>query len=425
MRVLGGTDAVGADAPAAVRGWSRLVDAVSRLRMASLLVALGIAAAIPLLSVETTVAVTLYDVPLFVAFGLAILQTGSLPVAVVRPLLGAILSIAASLTLQVLSDGSVGPSWPWWVVLIISQSLTLFMVALRGPWLMGLLAWIVAVTGSVVLSTLLRPDLMDISSVNLVVFSSISGGVLIIGIVLAQWTEIRAQLLRERSVSIEEYSRRRLVEDRARIARELHDVVAHGLSIINVQSTTAQYRNPGLDEGVVREFEEIAASSRQALGEMRALLGVLREGPSDVKPQPRADDVTDLVSAAQRAGVDVTLEWLSPEELEDVTELVGLAAYRIVQEALSNAIRHAPGASIAVHGSRDEWSLSVAVTNTAPPLPPTAPGRTEPGFGLMGMAERAASVAGTVSMGDTVEGGYAVRAVLPLRGAGFRSAVTS
>ncbi|MFD1713175.1 sensor histidine kinase [Amnibacterium flavum] len=424
MRASAGSDVVVAEKPASARFWARVLDAVSRLRMTSVMATLAVVAAISLVAVETTSAVVYYGVPLVVAFGLVIVQAGSIPVAVVRPTLGAVLSVVAALTLQWLSDADIGGPWPWWVALIISQTLTLFVVAVRANWLVAVSAWILAVASSAVLSRVLRPDLVDPSSINLVVFSSISGAALIIGIVLAQWGEIRAQLLRERSVSIEEYSRRRLVEDRARIARELHDVIAHGLSIINVQSTTAPYRNPGLDERVAQEFQEIAASSRQALGEMRALLGVLRDDvPSGVKPQPRVSDVGELVASAERAGMAVTLDWLEPQEMDDVTEVVGLAAYRIVQEALSNAIRHAPGTAVTVVGSRDERSLSITVTNTAPSgaLPPSG----EPGFGLVGMAERAASVAGTVSADADGHGGFVVRAILPLRGADYESVVLS
>lgn len=373
-------------------------------------------AAISLVATSTPIAATVYQVPLVVAFALCLLHAASLPVAVVRPTIAVPLSLGTALGLQSFGTVPEAAAWPWWVVLIVGQSLVLLIVALRSSWRLATGAWFLSVAAPAVLAMVRHPERLDPSSINLVVFASIGGTSVLIGVVLAQWNEIRAQLLRERSLTVEEYSRRRLVEDRARIARELHDVIAHGLSIINVQSTTAKYRNPGLDPAVEREFDEIAASSRQALGEMRALLGVLRDsGPSEQAPQPGLGDVPDLVVQAERAGAQVRLDWFEGDAVEDVTELVGLAAYRIVQEALSNAIRHASGVPVRVRGRRDDSLIRVVVENDGGTT--RDPATAGSGFGLVGMRERAESVAGTVTMEDTPGGGYVVEAVLPVRGA--------
>lgn len=389
---------------------------LSRLNPTTALVALAVIAAVTLVSVETPIATTVYGVPLVVAFGLALVHCAAIPVAVVAPAVAAPMSIVAALLLQALGSAPPSTSWPWWAVLIVTQTFVLVLVAVGSDWRLATGAWVASVVAPAVLSIVQHPEHADPSSVNLVVFASVSGAGVVLGMVVAQWNEIRAQLLRERSLTVEEYSRRRLAEDRARIARELHDVIAHGLSIINVQSTTAKYRNPGLEPGVEQEFDEIASSSRQALGEMRALLGVLRDsGPSEQAPQPTLVAVPDLVAQAARAGTDVRLDWFDGQDTDDVTEVVGLAAYRIVQEALSNAIRHAPGASVAITGSREGPLIRVAIENTARTSEvATAAGS---GFGLVGMRERAASVAGTVTMEGTPGGGFIVQAVLPVRGA--------
>ena len=187
------------------------------------------------------------------------------------------------------------------------------------------------------------------------------------------------------------------------------------MSLITVQSTTARFRHPGLPPVATAEFAEIGALSRQALDEMRGLLTVLRgdEEASPRQPQPHLADVRELVGQAERAGVMVTFALLPADDERLVGDVTGLAAYRIVQEALSNAIRHAPGAAVAVRSERAGDRLVITVVNERPEV--MRPPRPDPGHGLIGMTERAVSVGGTVTAAPTQDGGFAVRAVLPLR----------
>lgn len=366
--------------------------------------------------VETPIAAVGHHLPLLLAFGLALVHAGSVPLATVRPHLAAPLSVAAAVALQVLSAHS-SPAWPWWPVLIVTETFVLFTVGLRVRWSTALLYWVLATGAPAVVATQLRPPSADATSLNTVVFGGISGSALIVAVVLAEWRSIRDQLLRERRLSATEASRRVVMEERARIARELHDVIAHSMSIITVQSSTARFRHPDFGPAAIAEFEEIGQKSRQALDEMRGLLAVLRGGEeaSPRTPQPDLADVAGLVAEAERAGMRVRFQPLPAGESALVGDVTGLVAYRIVQEALSNAIRHAPGASVLVAGRRDGDLLLLEIENTPAPAAVAVPTARAAGHGLAGMRERAASVGGSVETGPTADGGFHIHAVLPLK----------
>lgn len=209
-----------------------------------------------------------------------------------------------------------------------------------------------------------------------------------------------------------ERARRAVLEERTRIARELHDVVAHHLSLIAVQAETAGYRRTDLSDSALDELSAISANAREALADMRRLLGVLRsERPPERAPQPGLDDIADLVASARRAGVAVT--WHAPSHTPWVTSAVGLCAYRLVQEALSNAGRHAPGSAVTVTVDDDADTLTLRVTNSAATTPVQPAAADHVGHGLVGMAERIALIGGSMSAGPTPGDGYAIAAVLP------------
>ncbi|WP_345637992.1 sensor histidine kinase [Rugosimonospora acidiphila] len=204
--------------------------------------------------------------------------------------------------------------------------------------------------------------------------------------------------------------------ERARIARELHDVVAHHVSMIAVQAETARLTTPGLPTEGARRLSAIGDTARAALTEMRRLLGVLREdsregadpGPQR-HPQPGLRQLTDLIDEARDAtgaGTRLILRG-SPTSLDPGVEL---AAYRIVQEALTNSRRHAPGAAVDVelHYADDELRLLVRDNGAGP----AAQARTT-GHGLLGMRERATAVGGRLYTGRSGTGGFLVEAVLP------------
>jgi len=211
-----------------------------------------------------------------------------------------------------------------------------------------------------------------------------------------------------------ERARRAVLEERTRIARELHDVVAHHMSLIAVRAETAPYRLSDLPESARAEFGSLSAVAREALADMRRLLGVLRhDQPAGLAPQPRLSDLPALVDAARRAGVSVELS--VPPALDQMPSGIGVCAYRIVQESLSNASQHAPGATVTVSVEHDSGAVQLRVANG--PGDPADPSGNErgPGHGLTGMRERVALLGGSLSAGPAPGGGFVVSAVLPLR----------
>ncbi|WP_210574585.1 sensor histidine kinase [Streptomyces sp. GESEQ-4] len=215
----------------------------------------------------------------------------------------------------------------------------------------------------------------------------------------------------------EEEARRAVAEERLRIARDLHDLLAHSITLIGVQTSVAAHvlaADPErLDrETVAKALDDIAETCRTARGEVRTTLEVLREhGSVDARgPLPGIDGLPDLVEAARRSGAKVQ----QTVAIRHAPPAVGAAAYRIVQEALTNAVRHAgPEPAVAVDLHEKDGALHLAVTDDG--TGPT-PGKS-PGFGLVGMRERARSVGGTLDAGPRDRGGFQVTAVLPLGGA--------
>jgi len=232
----------------------------------------------------------------------------------------------------------------------------------------------------------------------------------------------RTRLAAETGRANAERDRRAALEERTRIARELHDVVAHHMSLIAVRAETAGYRLPDVPEPALTEFGSLSQLAREALADMRRLLGVLRQDlPAGLAPQPQLSDLPALVDAAREAGVAVSLT--SSGSTGELPESVSLCAYRIVQESLSNASQHAPGAAISICVDQDSTAIRLQITNGPASLPDPAgepgpgpePGpEPGPGHGLAGMRERVALLGGSLTAGPVPRGGFEVTAVLPL-----------
>jgi signal transduction histidine kinase len=391
---------------------ARAARQLGRLRADRVLPGAALLAAVVLVLVEAPL-VAAPHVPLPLAFAIVIVHVGAVPMALRIPNIAAPLSLAAALVLQWLSADMESLLWPWSPVLIVTQCLVLGAVASRTTLPVALLHWVLAVVLSASLSAWLRPRDGDTTSVDVAVFGSISAALIIVALLVTQWRRVRSQLLHERQLAAEEAERRVVAEERTRIARELHDVVAHSLSIITVQSSTARFRHQGFSEEAADEFDRIAAQSREALDEMRGLLRVLRgaEADQERRPQPGLHDVAELVAQAHRAGTSIALTEPRGPWTAGVGPLTGLTAYRIVQEATSNAIRHAPGSDVAVGLARVGDDIVVTVVNSATGEPAVD---SPTGHGLIGMTERAAIAGGTVRFGPTEEGGFAVEARLPV-----------
>jgi signal transduction histidine kinase len=228
-------------------------------------------------------------------------------------------------------------------------------------------------------------------------------------------------LLRERlefaERTREQEAQRRAEQERMRIARDLHDVVAHTLTTINVQAATAAElldRDPGHARGALETIED---ASRDAIDELRAILGVLRDGhagEAPLAPAPGVETIPELVKASSEGGVDVQLD-ITGQRPERLPDAVSLAAFRIVQESLTNARRHAAGAPVRVSLAFESGRLAIAVENGAGAV---ANGNgSNPGVGIVGMSERASSVGGTLRAAP-LAGGFRVDAELPYARAG-------
>ena len=217
--------------------------------------------------------------------------------------------------------------------------------------------------------------------------------------------------------------------ERARIARELHDVVAHHISMIAVQAETGRLTTPGLPDAGAQRFAAIGDTARAGLTEMRRLLGVLREDAeqdkepqpdlepacpartgADRRPQPGLPQLGDLVDGAREASGSVVRLIMSGQAAR-LDPGVELAAYRIVQEALTNARRHAPGAAVDVELRYADDALRLRIRDNGP----GQAARYHAGHGLLGMRERAAAVGGSLQTGDAGGGGFLVEAELPAK----------
>jgi signal transduction histidine kinase len=214
-----------------------------------------------------------------------------------------------------------------------------------------------------------------------------------------------------------ELAEQAVVQERLRIARDLHDVVAHHMSTIVVQAAVAR-ESAGRDESAtIRAIEHVQSISRSALAEIRQLLGVLRRADGTVPmlpSEPGLSDLNDLLTEARAGGI--TVEVTSEGQVVPLSAAVDLAAYRLIQEALTNVMKHADGSTARISVQYAPEALTIEVVNDA-----AAPGLREParsqggsGLGIAGMRERVTLLGGSFAAGPRPEGGFRVAAVLPL-----------
>jgi signal transduction histidine kinase len=226
--------------------------------------------------------------------------------------------------------------------------------------------------------------------------------------------ERNRQLQAEQELRVQDAQR----AERDRIAREMHDVLAHRISLLSLHAGALEYNPNASPEEIARAAQVIRVSARAAQEELREVIGVLRadvgEQPLE-PPQPRLADLTTLIDESRRAGMDVRLD--ATVDLEALPETLGRTVYRLIQEALTNARKHAPGqlVTIELRGERDA-GVRVAVSNrprvgTAPDGP--AHEHVGSGTGLVGVGERVTLAGGTLTYGPLPGGGFEVAAELP------------
>jgi signal transduction histidine kinase len=293
-------------------------------------------------------------------------------------------------------------AWPWNPVQIFCFLFVLARLAVTSRE-SGLTFWAAALSLGAV-SLFAKPTSGWGAAVLLVAIAAI-------GDIFARRRRTGELLAEQNELNELERARRTVLEERTRIAREMHDVVAHHMSMIAVRAETAPFRVAGMPEEARAELATIAAAAREALTDMRRLLGVLRseQDETPTAPQPGLADVDTLVETARAAGLDVTVE---RDGLENVPPTVGLTAYRVVQEALANAARHAPDGPVSVVARGTGGGLELTVRNPLPAQPADASDERG-GHGLAGMRERTTLLGGTLWAGP-VGGEFVVRATLPI-----------
>ncbi|MEU9027332.1 sensor histidine kinase [Streptomyces sp. NPDC048383] len=352
------------------------------------------------------------------AGALGVAQTVPLLLAVTRPVAAwgmVLLADVVGALLLMGADRVAGGSWPWPPMVIVGYLVLMACLGLRESIRTLVQVWLATGAVGMVLGGFLQPG--GVTNTGALLFV-LAGALLAVTGVLRGLGDAQQRVAEQESISEAERSRRTLLEERARIARELHDVVAHHMSVITVQADSAPYRLPGMAEPVRAEFEAIAAGARESLGEMRRLLTVLRgdgTGDGERAPQPGMDRLQQLVEAIVRAGQPVELS-LAAGAAEGVPPAVDLSAYRIVQEALANVVRHAPGARTRVSVTRDAGEVLVLVVNGPARDAVVELEGSGTGHGLVGMRERVRLTGGTLDTGPLPDGGFRVAARLPLHG---------
>lgn len=365
----------------------------------------------------------------------ALVQVGVLALRRARPVLttAAVYALAAAHLLTGVVGRGSGE------VLLVSPSdaavlVALYSVAAHGPRWARYWALLVALAGALGLGLGLGRASSDVGEALVVIVSvTVTAGVLaLLAWTLGQWRRTRlahVRTLEERARGVET-EREQLqalaaAAERARIAREMHDVVAHSLSVVIAQADGGRYAAAADPAAAVRALESVAATGRAALTDMRRLLGVLREdGGAVFEPQPGVDDVPALVASVRASGLPVAL--VTTGEAKPLPAGAGLAVYRVVQEGLTNVLKHGgPSARATVRLHWGPGRLEAHVEDDGRGASATVDGEARGdgvGRGLAGMAERMALYGGTAHAGPRSGGGFAVQAVLPVPSSGRSAA---
>ena len=312
--------------------------------------------------------------------------------------------------------------WPATLAILVGVALVLYTVAVTregGRRIAALILGLVVTGGAVAVgaglhtSVVVRGPRPVAPSADIV--AQIGFGSLLLGIAWTVGVAVRQQ--RAYAVSAaEQAARQALADERQRIARELHDIVAHGMSLIAVKAGVANHVAEARPQEANEALRQIEATSRAALADLRRVLGVLRAdtSPPDLHPTPDLAGLAALGDWAVVAGVRVDLTVDDPAELADghVPHGVQLSAYRIVQEALTNVVKHADAVACRVVVTVAPDEVRIEVTDDGRGAKPAGVGPGA-GHGLVGMRERVATYGGSFTAGHRSGGGFAVQATLP------------
>jgi len=327
----------------------------------------------------------------------------------VRPVGAFWLSLASTSAVALL--GTTYGNWPWLPGSYVSHLVVLTVVAIRTRPRTAAWMWLLTAIYGFFAETLFSWDHYVTNTASMLVFSAI----LLLAVTV--W-HIRRQAEQEvtaqQTVTAHERSRRTLLEERTTIARELHDVVAHHMSVVAIQAEAAPYRVENPPPELEKAFATIRENAVAALTELRRVLGVVRAEDYDVPdaPQPTLAELDALIANVREAGLEV--EKAVTGAVRELPQGVELSAYRIVQEALSNTLRHAPGASARVEVGYVLGGLGLRIVNGPPPHPALIKPSPGAGHGITGMRERVTMLNGEMTAEATREGGYEVTVFLPV-----------
>ncbi|TYK42923.1 sensor histidine kinase [Actinomadura decatromicini] len=368
------------------------------------LVALLFALTVGFTAGSIAIAIVGYRMEPGLAWPLGVLQATPLIFAVRWPL-AAWRVAAAGMFLTVLARHGEG-FMPWPVTAILAMIVILFFTGVGAD-----RQTTVGVGAVMIVGVLLPAVVAGMPGWFGMILAGIAAVALTFGDAVGGRHSAMEELRRREEQHREDLRRQAVLEERARIARELHDVVAHHMSVIAMQAEAAPYKIPDLPDAARQTFGVVRDAAREALTETRRVVGLLRSDDEGAEraPQPGLERLDDLVSAARQSGLSVaTVVVGMPRPL---TTGVDLSAFRIVQESLSNASRYAPGARVHVEVKYGAESLTVSVVDDGAGGAPE--GSQGGGHGLVGMRERVTMLGGSLDVGPLDEAGWRVVAELP------------
>ncbi|MFD4830282.1 sensor histidine kinase [Streptomyces uncialis] len=348
---------------------------------------------------------SVYDASEFTMLLAGLLPAVAVVVTLVRPALAFWLVLAVAPVTVALGWGTL---WPWSEGSFLAHLVVVTIVGIRTRPRTAAWMWVLTLAFCLLANGAYNRDFGSNAAPMLFV-----SGVLVLLVTL--WhvrREAKQEVAAERTVTAVERDRRTLLEERTTIARELHDVVAHHMSVVAIQAEAAPYRVENPPPELEQAFVTIRENAVAALTELRRVLGVVRADDYQAPdaPQPTLADLDSLLANVRETGLEV--ERMTTGAVRELPPGVELSAYRIVQEALSNTLRHAPGASARVEVSHVLGGLGLRVVNgPARGLVKPSPGA---GHGITGMRERVAMLNGGMTAGELPEGGYEIAVFLPV-----------
>ncbi|MFC9278055.1 sensor histidine kinase [Streptomyces collinus] len=340
-----------------------------------------------------------------------LLALGPVLLTLARPVGAFWCSLGASAVALVLGGGSGYGDWPWLPGSFLTHLVVLTVVALRTRPRVAAWMWVMTAAYGFVAESLFGwgPYSTDVGPMLI-----LSALILLAVTVRHIRREAQQEVTAQQTVTEAERSRRTLLEERTTIARELHDVVAHHMSVVAIQAEAAPYRVENPPPELEKAFATIRENAVAALTELRRVLGVVRaedyEAPD--APQPTLADLDALLANVREAGLEVTKTVTGA--VRELPQGVELSAYRIVQEALSNTLRHAPGADARVEIGYVLGGLGLRIVNGPPPAPHLVKPSPGAGHGVTGMRERVSMLGGEMTAGPAADGGHEVTVFLPV-----------